>query len=135
MLAEEALVLEYLKPHPHRNLVRFHGYISARGRIVDRALEKYNIILQYRFEDDRRALDAEAGMLELRAHVYHLYPSSYAHNALNPMNVAINQDDQPVILDFGSCRKFGKTLLSGWNAGVDLDEDFSTPAAHQSLVR
>jgi hypothetical protein len=41
-----------------------------------------------------------------------MYPWSYAHNVLTPMNVAMDENDKPVILDFGSCRKFGETLLS-----------------------
>jgi len=40
------------------------------------------------------------------------------------MNVALDKNDQPVILDFGSCRKFGDTLLSGGTPGW-IDEDYS----------
>jgi hypothetical protein len=60
MLAEEAAVLESLKQHPHRNLVKYHGCVGARGRIVGLAVEKHEVILQYRFEDDPRDLDVPA---------------------------------------------------------------------------
>lgn len=40
MLAEEANVLESLEPYAHGNLVKYHGCITARGRIVGLALEK-----------------------------------------------------------------------------------------------
>jgi serine/threonine protein kinase len=99
MLTEEANVLEALKPHPHRNLVRYHGCIVARDKIVGLALEKHDIILQYRFEDDPRELDLSASIGGLRAGIEHLHTLEYAHNDLNPMNVAMGKDDQPVILD------------------------------------
>jgi serine/threonine protein kinase len=132
MLAAEANVLEALKPHPHRNIVQYHGCITARGRLVGLALEKHDIILQYRFRDDARGLDVLACMRGLRAGIEHLHSLGYAHNDLNPMNVAMDKDDAPVILDFGSCRRFGEMLLSGGTPGW-IDEDFSTSAAHQDL--
>jgi hypothetical protein len=132
MLAEEANVLQALKPHPHGNLVRYHGCIGARNRIVGLALEKHDIILQYRFEDDHRELDLAACIGGLQAGIEHLHALGYARNDLNPMNVAMDKDDQPVILDFGSCRKFGETLLSGGTPGW-IDEDYSSSAAHQDL--
>jgi hypothetical protein len=132
MLAVEANVLESLKPHPHRNIVQYCGCITARGRLVGLALEKHDIILQYRFRDDPRELDVPACMRGLRAGIEHLHSLGYAHNDLNPMNVAMDKDDAPVILDFGSCRRFGETLLSGGTPGW-IDEDFSTSAAHQDL--
>jgi hypothetical protein len=132
MLAEEANVLEALKPHAHKNLVRYHGCVGARDRIVGLALEKHDIILQYRFEDDPRELNLPACINGLRAGIKHLHSLGYAHNDLNPMNVAMDKDDRPVILDFGSCRKFGETLLSGGTPGW-IDEDYSTSAAHQDL--
>lgn len=129
MLVEEARVLEFLKPYRHRNLVQYHGCILKQGRIAGIALEKYDIILQYRFEDDPRALNVTACMNGIRAGVEHLHSLGLAHNDLNPMNIALDKDDQPVILDFGSCRKFGDALLSGGTPGW-IDEDYSTSAQH-----
>ncbi|KAK0247097.1 hypothetical protein LTS09_017766 [Friedmanniomyces endolithicus] len=60
MLLEEAEVLEFLKSRSHKNLVRYYGCVSRRGRIVGIALEKHDVILQYRFEDDPRDLDIDA---------------------------------------------------------------------------
>lgn len=129
MLSEEAYVLELLKPHGHPNLVRYYGCISKQGRIAGIVLEKYDVVLQYRFEDDPRALDVDACMNGIRAGIEHLHSLGFAHNDLNPMNIALNKDDQPVILDFGSCRKFGDTLLSGGTPGW-IDEDYSASDPH-----
>jgi hypothetical protein len=40
------------------------------------------------------------------------------------MDVALDKDDQPVILDFGSCREFGEKLLSG-DTPRWVDEDYT----------
>lgn len=48
------------------------------------------------------------------------------------MNVAMDKDDKPVVLDFGSCGKFGEALSSGGTPGW-IDEDFGNSAAQQDL--
>lgn len=127
MLAEEARVLEFFKSYGHRNLVRYHGCIARRGRIVGLALDKYDVILQYRFEDDPRELDVAACMKGIRAGIDCLHSQGFAHNDLHPSNIAMDKDDEPIILDFGSCRRFGEDLLSGGTPGW-IDEDYSTSA-------
>ncbi|KAK3670792.1 hypothetical protein LTR78_009364 [Recurvomyces mirabilis] len=129
MLVEEAQVLEILKPYGHRNLVRYHGCISKQGRIAGIALQKYDIILQYRFDDDPRALDVTACMSGIRAGIEQLHSLGLAHNDLNPLNIAMDQDNQPVILDFESCRMFGEALLSRGTPSW-IDEDYSTSARY-----
>jgi hypothetical protein len=56
MLAEEANILEALKPHPHRNISPPEVELSA-SRSKDTTP-----ILQYRFEGDPRELELEACM-------------------------------------------------------------------------
>lgn len=127
ILFEEAEVLEFLKQHPHPNIVRYHGCIVNRGRITGLALERYGVILQYRYEDVPHDLDIAACMNGIRAGVRHLHFLGLAHNDLNPTNIALDGDDNPIILDFGSCKLFGEELLSGGTYGW-VDEDYSTSA-------
>jgi serine/threonine protein kinase len=117
--------LEFLKQNHHPNIVRYHGCTVNRGRITGIALEKYGVILQYRYEDVPNDLDIAACMNGIRAGVKHLHSLGLAHNDLNPSNIALDGDDTPVILDFGSCKKFGEELLSGGTYGW-IDEDYST---------
>ncbi|KAK0268001.1 hypothetical protein LTS00_017671 [Friedmanniomyces endolithicus] len=113
MLLEEAEVLEFLKSRSHKNLVRYYGCVSRRGRIIGIALEKHDVILQYRFEDDPRDLDINACIEGIRD--------------------ALDKYDRPVILDYGSCRPFGKFLLSGGTPGW-IDEDYDTSAPHHDEI-
>lgn len=125
MLFEEAEVLEFLKDHHHPNIVRYYGCTVNRGRITGLALERYRVILQYRYEDVPHDLDIATCMDGIRAGVSHLHSHGLAHNDLNPTNIALDDDDNPIILDFGSCKKFGEELLSGGTYGW-IDEDYST---------
>jgi serine/threonine protein kinase len=59
----------------------------------------------------------------IRAGVRHLHSLGLAHNDLNPTNFALDSDDNPIILDFGSCKKFGEELLSAGTHGW-IDEDY-----------
>ena len=124
MLIEEAGVLEFLKQNHHPNLVRYHGCIVERGRITGLALEPHGMILQYRYDDDdERDLDIDTCLDGIRAGIRHLHSLGFAHNYLNPMNIALDKEDTPIILDFGSCRRFGEQLISAGTPGW-TDENY-----------
>lgn len=127
ILFEEAEVLEFLNQHHHPNIVPYHGCIVNRGRITGLALKRYEVILKYRFEDVPHDLDIAICMRGIRAGMRHLHSLGFAHNDLNPTNIALDGDDNPIILDFGSCKRFGEELLSGGTHGW-IDEDYSTSA-------
>jgi len=127
MILEEAEVLEVLKQHPHPNLVRYYGCVVKRGCITGLALEKHEVILQYRHEDVPYELDIATCMSGIRAGVGFLHSLGLAHKDLNPTNVALGSNGNPIILDFGSCRKFGEELISGGTHGW-IDEDYSISA-------
>lgn len=129
ILMEEVEILEFLKRHPHPNIVDYYGCIVNRDHITGLALEKYGVILQYRYEDVPHDLDISACMNGIRAGVRHLHSLRLAHNDLNPTNIGLDGDDNPSIFDFGSCKKFGEQLLSGGTYGW-VDEDYSTSAQH-----
>ena len=68
---------------------------------------------------------ARACMRDIRAAVGHLHALGYAHNDLNPYNIMVDDDDDVVVIDFGSCRPFGKRLMSTGTYGW-IDEEFTT---------
>ncbi|KAF1849621.1 uncharacterized protein K460DRAFT_269746 [Cucurbitaria berberidis CBS 394.84] len=134
LLLQEAEVLQFLEQNPHPNIIRFHGCTVNRGRFTGIALDKHSVILQYRHEDVPHPLNIDACMRVIRAAVKHLHSFRLAHNDLNPTNIAIDGDDNPILLDFGSCRRFGERLLSGGTFSW-IDEDYSTSAqCHDELA-
>ncbi|KAF2756789.1 hypothetical protein EJ05DRAFT_78399 [Pseudovirgaria hyperparasitica] len=135
MLLEEAEILEFLgkDQHRHPNIIKYHGCTVKRGRITGLALEKYDVMLQYRFQDDPRDLDIAVCMDGLRAGIEHLHSLGLAHNDLNPTNIALDTEDNPIILDFGSCKRFGENLISAGTPGW-IDEDYTTSAQQHDLI-
>ena len=117
VLYEEAQVLEFLARHPHPNLVRYLGCMVKRSRITGIALERHATTLQECSRSGFRGLDPQMLIQGLRRGVDHLHALGLAHNDLNPSNIAIGDDNRPVILDFGSCRELGEYLLSAGTPG------------------
>jgi serine/threonine protein kinase len=134
LLLGEAEVLQFLEQNPHPNIIRFHGCTVNRSRYTGIALDKHSVILQYRHEDVPHPLDISACMRGIRAALKHLHSLGLAHNDLNLTNIALDVNDNPILLDFGSCRRFGEDLLSGGTSGW-IDEDYSTSAqCHDELA-
>lgn len=127
LLLEEAQVLQFFQQHPHPNLIKFHGCTINRGRMTGIALDKDGIVLQYRHRDVPCPLDIDACMHKIREEVKHIHSLRFAHNDLNPTNMLLDNNDNPVIIDFGSCKRVGEELISGGTYGW-IDEDYSTSA-------
>ncbi|KAF2789403.1 hypothetical protein K505DRAFT_352610 [Melanomma pulvis-pyrius CBS 109.77] len=127
MLLKEAKVLEFLKQHYYPNLIRCHGCTINRGCITGISLQKHQITLQYRLKKGSTSFDIVGCMQDIRAGVKHLHSLGFAHNDLNPMNIALDSNDDPINLDFGSCRRLGEQLLSAGTYGW-IEDDFTTSA-------
>ena len=69
--------------------------------------------MQYRYEDVLYDLDITACINGIRASVRYLYSLKLVYNNLNPINIALDGDDNLIILDFSSCKKFSEELLLG----------------------
>ncbi|CZT23739.1 uncharacterized protein RCC_09453 [Ramularia collo-cygni] len=123
MLLEEAQVMEFLARHPHPNIVPYHGCVMKRGYITGITLTRYEKILDHRFNNDVSDLDLDRFERQFRDAIDHIHSLGLAHNDLNPSNIALDSQDDPVIIDWGSCKKFGELLLSAGTPGW-IEEDF-----------
>lgn len=130
MLLQEVDILEKLKRDHHPNLVLYHGCVIKEGRILGIALKHCGVILQYRFEDDPRALNVGD---DIRAGIDHLHALGLAHNDINPTKIAFDVEDRPIILDFWSCRRFRELLVSGGTPSW-TNKDYSTSDRQQDQV-
>lgn len=133
ILIEEAEILQLILRNPHPNIIRYYGCSVKRGRVTGIVLERHNVILQHRYEDDKRAFDIDSCIKGIRAGVRHLHSLGLAHNDLNPSNIALDAGDRPIILDFGSCKRFGEQLLSAGTPGW-IDESYHTSAAEHDEI-
>lgn len=123
LMIGEVEILELLKTQPHPNLVKYHGCTLRNGRITGIALERHEVLLLYRYEDRPLPFDTAACIDGIRSGVRHLHSLGLAHNDLNPMNILLDKNDVPIIIDFGSCRKFGEQLVSAGTPGW-IDEEY-----------
>lgn len=132
MLLEEVQVMEFLRRHPHPNIVPYHGCVVRRGYITGIALTRYQNILDHRFRDDVSGLDLDRFEQKLRDAIGHIHALGIAHNDLNPANIAMDSNDDPVIIDWGSCKEFGGLLLSAGTPGW-IEDDFDVSKKEHDL--
>lgn len=133
MLFEEVRVMEFLAQHPHPNIVPYYGCVVHRGHITGIALPRYQKILDHRFHEDASGLDLDRFERQCRDAIDHIHSLGLAHNDLNPSNIALDSHDDPVIIDWGSCKQFGGLLLSAGTPGW-IDEEFDVSRKEHDLV-
>ncbi|KAF2724790.1 kinase-like protein [Polychaeton citri CBS 116435] len=135
LLLQEAQLMKILLRNPHPNIIRFHGCLTRRRRIVGLVLDRYDMTLKQRLERDMIGrFDVENFVTQIKSATVHLHSLGLAHNDLNPMNIMVNdENDMLFLIDFGSCQPFGSTLITagtpGWN-----DEDYTTPAKKHDMI-
>ncbi|KAF2176495.1 serine/threonine-protein kinase-like protein [Zopfia rhizophila CBS 207.26] len=129
LVLQEVEITELLMRKPHPNIIRYHGCLIRRGRIVGIVLDRYPMTLKERLENGRHDFNVDKFMEKMTSAVAHLHSLGLAHNDLHPMNIMIDEadDDKPVIIDFGSCQPFGYKLITAGTRGW-IDEDFAYSA-------
>jgi hypothetical protein len=132
MFLDEIQVMEFLVQHPHPNIVSYHGCVVKRGYITGIALTRYQAILDNRFHRDASNLDLDRFEKHVRGAIDHIHALGLAHNDLNPSNIALDSHDDPVIIDWGSCKQFGGLLLSAGTPGW-LEDDFDVSRKEHDL--
>lgn len=77
-------------------------------------------------DDDDKIFDTAKCIQAIRAGVKHLHSLKLAQNDLNPINIALDHNDEPVTFEFGCCRPFDDHLLSaGTPEWIDEDEHYT----------
>lgn len=115
-LLNEAGVCEILRKHPHRNIAQYLGCIVDGGRIKGLCFLKYSMTLLERLKLGH--LDKASCYGGIESGILHLHKLGLVHNDLKPSNIMIDRDDNPVIIDFDSCKPEGDMLgLKGGSEG------------------
>ncbi|KAF5000376.1 hypothetical protein FGRMN_1844 [Fusarium graminum] len=106
----EAEIGELLMDHHHPNIARYWGCDVVDGRIRGLCYGKYVMTLSERAESGV-PLDVEYCLQGIRDGLDHLHGLGLAHNDINPNNIMLDAGDNPVIIDFDSCKPEGEHLL------------------------
>jgi hypothetical protein len=126
ILLDEAEVFEFLSQHPHPNLVRYHGCLAKRGRIMGLVLDRFSTTLEMRVKKGNvRRFNIECWMAGVESAMKHLHALDMAHNDLNPTNIMLDEHDEAIIIDLGSCKRIGEKLLTGGTPGW-VDDFYDT---------
>lgn len=120
--------------HPHPNIAKYHGCIVRGERVVGVVMDRYPITLADRIiEEKPDAFPWENCLQRIESAVEHLHALGLAHNDLNPNNVMLDDSDVPYLIDLGSCRPFGKALVTAGTVGW-VDRDFTMSALENDDV-
>lgn len=110
-LLQEAEMLEFLQRNRHPNVIRYHGCQVHRGRIVGLLLERHPCTLEERLCNGGHDLDLESGFDGIKSGVRHLHSLELAHNDIKPSNIMVSADNTWILIDLGSCRPVGESLI------------------------
>jgi serine/threonine protein kinase len=124
LLLQEVEIMEFLMRNPHPNIIGYRGCMIKRGRVVGLVLDRHPMTLKQRLQKGARNFDIENCFRKITSAARHLHLLGLAHNDFTPMNIMIDECDTPIVIDYGSCRPFGSTLITGGTPGW-IDEDFT----------
>ncbi|KAK0840353.1 hypothetical protein LTS02_017218 [Friedmanniomyces endolithicus] len=113
----DATELFFKRPQIHCLLEEFGGSI-----VPQMLLEEAQKILGHLFYDDASGIDLDRFERQCRDAIDYIHSLGLAHNDLNPSNIALDRNNDPVIIDWGSCKEFGELLLSAGTPGWIQDE-------------
>lgn len=125
LLSKEVETMEFLKSHPHPNIVRYHGCIVKRDRIIGRVLDRYPKTLLQRLKMGTKNINVNECFEAISSAVSHMHSLGYAHNDICPMNIIISDNNSPFLIDFGSYLPIGSKLMTAGSPGW-MEDDFET---------
>lgn len=116
----EARICELLMRHPHPNIATYLGCHVSSGRITGLCFVQYShtlmeevnpgALMKRRLRSTRQPTKDYSGFLTgIESGIRHLHSLGLAHNDINPSNIMVDGDN-PIIIDFGSCRPLGECL-------------------------
>ncbi|KAI0863024.1 kinase-like domain-containing protein [Xylaria cubensis] len=116
-ILQEALIMEQLSKAPHPNIITYIGCRVKNGcRITAITPNFYQ-------------LDHDAVFKAIESAIHHIHSLGLAHNDINPHNIMF-RDGKAVLIDFGSCQPFGKTLQSLGTPGWFEESFYTSEAKH-----
>jgi serine/threonine protein kinase len=122
---DEVKACEILRVHPHPNIAQYLGCTVDDGMIAGLCFVKYGTTLLERVYEGSDDFDADLCLRGIQSGVEHLHKLGLIHCDINPANILMSGDnDDPIIIDFDSCRREGEEL--GLKAGTRgwTNEDF-----------
>lgn len=112
-ILNEVSVLERLKLDPHPNIVCYLGCVVRDGHVTHICLKKYPTTLVALAEKGLSEDEGKRILNGMHAGISHLHGLGLAHNDINPDNICVGYNGDPVIVDFDGCLPVGERLMKG----------------------
>ncbi|WEW57693.1 hypothetical protein PRK78_003160 [Emydomyces testavorans] len=116
LMIQEARICEQLQHSPHKNIAKYWGCIIEDGRVKGLCFSRYKESLFDRLDPnldpaDRRPLNREKCLMEIRNGLAHLHGLRLAHNDVTARNIMLTEDDDtPIFINFDACLPEGCPL-------------------------
>jgi serine/threonine protein kinase len=120
LVLKEAHICEILLNNPHPNIAKYWGCRVIDGRIHGLVFDKYPMTLQQRVKKNT-PIDTEHCIQGIKDGIRHIHSLGLTHNDINPHNVMLDVNDNPIIIDFDSCVREGEELDKCGTFGWCLD--------------
>ncbi|KAI1171104.1 kinase-like protein [Nemania sp. FL0916] len=114
---QEIQICEILRQHPHPNIAQYLGCLVTDNKIHGICFAKYKITLAEYLRNGYN-LNVEQCLAGIERAVSHLHDLKLVHNDLNPFNIMLDDNNEPILIDFDSCMYEGEELgLKGGTEG------------------
>jgi serine/threonine protein kinase len=119
-ILQEIQMCEILRQHPHPNIAQYLGCLVTDNKITGVCFVKYNMTLAEYLRKDY-PIDVDHFLAGVEKAVSHLHALKLVHNDLNPSNIMLDDNNEPILIDFDSCKYEGEEL--GLKGGTEGWED------------
>ncbi|KAK5636109.1 hypothetical protein RRF57_011821 [Xylaria bambusicola] len=112
LILSEIRIGEILRHHPHPNIAQYLGCLEADNRIRGICYIKYKITLADYLRDGS-PLDVDHCLAGIEKAVSHLHSLKLVHGDLSPLNIMLDDNNEPILIDFDSCQLEGDETIKG----------------------
>ncbi|KAI8947946.1 kinase-like protein [Xylaria longipes] len=114
---QEVQMCEILRQHPHPNIAQYLGCLVTDNKIRGVCFVKYKMTLA-EYLRKGYPIDVDHCLAGVERAVSHLHALKLVHNDLNPSNIMLDDNNEPILIDFDSCKYEGGELgLKGGTVG------------------
>ncbi|KAH9945507.1 hypothetical protein B0H21DRAFT_744683 [Amylocystis lapponica] len=124
IMLHEAQICEQLARHPHRHICEYRGYSQKHGLMAGLCFKRYGKNL-YDAVRDGDPLDTESVLEGVQGGIEHIHGLGLVHNDINPSNIVLDDESQPIIIDFDSCCAPGARGIKGGTPGWCIETNFN----------
>ncbi|KAH8702996.1 hypothetical protein GQ44DRAFT_743783 [Phaeosphaeriaceae sp. PMI808] len=117
LMLREAETMELLLRNLHPCIIKYHGCLIKRSRIVSLILDRLPITLQHQLDEGGQHFNVDNYMRKIKSAIHHLHSLGLAHSDLTPMNIIADKCGNPVIIDYGSYQPPGTTFITASTPG------------------